>query len=104
MKRAALAAVAALALSISANAQDSQMKCGPRAGLVAELGQKYHEVPIAIGMISQELIMETFASDQGTWTMFLTNKDRVSCVVADGVDWNFDTAAFDAAKKKGPKA
>lgn len=74
-------------------------KCGPRADLVKMLDQKYHEVPISIGMINETMVMETFASVAGTWTMFITNTDNVSCMVADGDNWAFDTSAFDAAKK-----
>ncbi len=81
----------------AANAQET--KCGPRAELVKVLTDKYHEVPVGIGMVNDKLIMETFASPAGTWTMFLTNANRTSCMVADGKDWQFDTSAFDKAKK-----
>ncbi len=94
------AALACLPILVTA-ATAQETKCGPRAGLVKELTDKYHEVPVAIGMVSEKLIMETFASPAGTWTMFLTNSDRVSCMVADGVNWEWDTKAFDGAKKPG---
>lgn len=74
-------------------------KCGPRADLVKMLGEKFHEVPVAIGMVDSHLIMEAFASDAGTWTIFMTNADKISCMISAGDDWQWNTKAFDAAKK-----
>lgn len=93
-----LVAIAFLWMSGVAVAQASP-KCVHRADLVKYLHDKYQEVPIAIGMINEGLIMETFGSPSGTWTIFLTNTENVSCMVADGVNWAFDTRAFDKAKK-----
>jgi hypothetical protein len=89
----------ALAVLSPASAQEGGPKCGPRADLVKVLTDKYHEVPIAIGMVDDKLIMETFASNTGTWTMFFTNAEGTSCMVSAGKDWQFDTSAFDDAKK-----
>jgi putative Ca2+/H+ antiporter (TMEM165/GDT1 family) len=92
-------AIAALCLFTgSANAEVAS-KCGPRADLVKVLTDKYHEIPVAIGMVDDKLIMETFASNTGTWTMFFTNAEGTSCMVSAGKDWQFDTTAFDDAKK-----
>lgn len=85
--------------SSGVKAQQPTAKCGPRADLVKMLGEKYHEAPIAIGMVSDQLLMETFGSPAGTWTMFFTNTAGLSCLVAEGDNWNFDTTAFDNAKK-----
>ncbi len=77
----------------------AETKCGPRADLVKMLGDKYHEVPVAIGMVNSQLVMEAFASDAGTWTIFMTNANKISCMVSAGDDWQWNTKAFDAAKK-----
>lgn len=74
-------------------------KCGPRADMVKVLGDKYHEVPVAVGMVNDQLLMETFASDAGTWTIFMTNAEKISCLFLMGKDWQWNTKAFDAAKK-----
>lgn len=100
----ALACLLAMVVLFATGVQAQERQCGPRADLVKYLAEKFHEVPIAIGMINDQLIMETYSSPAGTWTMFLTDVKNNSCIVADGNDWAFDTSAFDAAKKKGPKA
>ena len=97
---AGLAVLCLVAMGTIAKAQEPPTgKCLPRDDLVKMLGDKYHEVPIAIGMVNEGLIMEAFSSPQGTWTIFLTNTKKVSCMVMDGGEWAFDTSAFDAAKK-----
>ena len=100
MSRALLAGFSLLLLSGVAGAQEPPTgKCLPRADLVKMLGDKYKEVPVAIGMVNEGLIMEAFSSPQGTWTIFLTNTKKVSCMVMDGGEWAYDTSAFDEAKK-----
>jgi hypothetical protein len=103
MKKLCLFMAGALLLAVPASAQDTTT-CMPRADLVKLLKGSLHQAPIAIGMISDKLIMEIFVSDRGEWTEFWTNADLISCVRTVGENWNWDTSAFDAAKKKGPKA
>ena len=92
-----------LLLSVDAHAQDTAPKCGPRAVMVKGLTNSFHEVPVAIGMVGDDQhIMEWYASPAGTWTQLLTNAQKVSCIVAFGKNWEWDTTAFDGAKKKGP--
>jgi hypothetical protein len=92
-------AIAALCLFTgSANAEVAS-KCGPRADLVKVLTDKYHEIPVAIGMVDDRHIMETFSSPEGSWSMFMTNADGLACMIAAGKEWQFDTTAFDDAKK-----
>lgn len=93
-----LLAVSFLALSaITANAQQSQ--CAPHADLVKGLADQYKEIPVARGLINEKLMMEKFASVAGTWTDVVTNEKGLSCITASGESFEFDTAAFDKAKK-----
>ena len=50
--------------------------------MVKVLGERYREVPRAIGLASQSSIIEVFTSKAGTWTILLTKADGASCIVS----------------------
>jgi len=98
---AGLAVLCLVAIGVinQAAAQETIPRCSPRDELVKRLKEKWNEIPIAIGMVNEGLVMEAFGSPSGTWTLFMTDKDKMSCLMLDGTDLTFDTRAFDAAKK-----
>jgi len=79
-------------------AQETDVRCGPRADLV-KLLKSQHQFPVAIGMVSDQMIMETFVSVDGSWTMFFTGTKATSCLIATGNNWAFNTKPLDDAKK-----
>lgn len=80
--------LALCSLAASANAALAEAKCGPRDRIIEVLGQRYKESRQAIGLVSgQKSIVELFVSDQGTWTLSVTNTDGVSCIVSTGDNW-----------------
>lgn len=69
----------------TAQAQDTP--CAERNNVVDTLDTQYKESPRAIGLVSQEAVLEIFVSDSGTWTVVVTDPKGVSCVLAAGQSW-----------------
>lgn len=85
-----LAAAAAFAVvsfqSISPTAAQDR-PCAERNNVVDTLDTQYKESPRAIGLVSQEAVLEIFVSETGTWTVVVTDPQGVSCVLAAGQSW-----------------
>ena len=76
-----------LALTPTAAAQ--QTLCSPRDNVVGQLAKKYSEAPAAIGVTNKGGLMEVWtARDGGTWTIFVTTPQGMSCFVAAGEGWH----------------
>jgi hypothetical protein len=58
--------------------------CAPRSELVAHLAAKFGEVRVSIGVTKKGALIETFASQAGTWTILVTSPTGRSCLVAVG--------------------
>jgi len=81
MKIAALAAIAAC-LPMSAVAQT---QCGPTSGIYEALTNKHGETRAAAGIEPSGLLVELWANPEtGTWTLFYTRPDGLSCAVSSG--------------------
>ena len=61
--------------------------CAERTNVIDTLGTQYKESPRAIGLVSQEAVLEIFVSETGTWTVVVTDPAGVSCVLAAGQSW-----------------
>lgn len=81
---------ALLLVAFDVQAQQSQPACGPRSEVVGTLERKYHEVPVASGMMPTGLLMEILASPEGTWTIIVTHPQGRSCVFSAGDGWSAD--------------
>lgn len=89
MKRYAYAVLAALAACTPtlAPAQEAG-RCGPREMGVETLKQQYREHKVAQGLTEEGLMIEVFASEDGsTFTVFLSLPNGISCVVSTGQGW-----------------
>lgn len=84
---AALATVAGAAAATPAASQQQQMVCGERAHLVRHLGAAYDEAPANLGLAATGNVVEVLTSEQGTWTILVTEPNGVTCVVAAGENW-----------------
>lgn len=83
MKLFIATAIAALATGASA-----QSNCGPRESVVALLADSHRESPRAAGTVNGNIMMEVWASEGGSWTIFITGPDGISCMVAAGHDFS----------------
>ncbi len=75
------AILALLLMTGTAHAQ----ACGPREKVAAKLAKTYGESRRAVGLGSNNTVMEVFASDAtGSWTITATSAEGVMCLIASG--------------------
>lgn len=74
----------------------STPECAPRPDLVELLTERDGESWRFSGTAQNGSVVETFAADNGNWTVLITRPDGISCLLASG-------AAFQAnANEAGP--
>ena len=67
----------------------AQRNCLPHAAAVAKLAQEYRETVVAMGVSTDGRNMfEVFVSQSGTWTLLITDTNKLSCIMAAGVGWS----------------
>jgi hypothetical protein len=75
-----------------AASQDST--CNNRDDVRHVLEQGFAETPVAVGVISEDAIVELFAEAKGaTWTLVVSSADGHACVLAAGTDWQSHSPA-----------
>lgn len=84
MSRVAL--VAAL-LVVSAPVLAQTQNCQPHADMVARLAADYAETRRSIALGANNTVVETFASESGSWTITVTTPGGPTCMVAAGQAW-----------------
>ncbi|MDA7427636.1 hypothetical protein PGB28_04140 [Primorskyibacter aestuariivivens] len=78
----------AAALAPPTTAQQA-LRCMPRDVLTKTLDSKYNETLTGGGLQTEKRLIEVWSSpDTGSFTIFLTRPDGVSCVLATGQNWN----------------
>jgi hypothetical protein len=81
-------ALALLAIALSSGPALAQSACFKRDILVSTLSTKYSEAPTGGGMQNQSQLIEVWTSPKsGSFTIFVTQANGVSCVVATGKHW-----------------
>lgn len=79
----------AAALAPPAPAQAQATTCLPREALIERLAGRYNEQLAGGGLQSPLQLLEVWASyETGSFTVFVTRPDGVSCIVATGQNWN----------------
>jgi hypothetical protein len=95
MKRFMFALIgASFTALLAAPASSAENVCGKRDDIVSRLENGYQEFNSAMGMSTNGGLVELYTSDNGTWTLMLTQPDGVSCLIAAGENWE----SFNAAK------
>ena len=89
MRRYSTATLTALILGsiLIAPAALAQPVCGNHNAVSDNLKNSYSETPVSMGVTTGGGIIEIFASDEGSWTMVITQPNGVSCLIAVGQDW-----------------
>ena len=89
MRRYTTAILTALILGsvLIAPAAVAQPVCGSHNTVSDNLKKSYSEAPVSMGLTTGGGIIEVFASEEGTWTMVITQPNGVSCLIAVGQDW-----------------
>ncbi|GGF71134.1 hypothetical protein GCM10011332_26410 [Terasakiella brassicae] len=65
----------------------AQSLCGERVDIIDALKERYHEVPVSMGLAGNGGVVEIFASNKGSWTIIVTKPTGVACVVSAGEAW-----------------
>lgn len=65
----------------------AQPLCGKRAEFVSQLKTRYAEKPVSVGLASNGVMIEVFASRTGSFTILVTRPEGVSCMVTSGDNW-----------------
>ncbi|MEO1139869.1 MAG: hypothetical protein AAFW87_10475 [Pseudomonadota bacterium] len=74
-------------------AQAQTRQCMPRDALVDRLQSQYGERPSGGGLQSPQQLLEVWSSQtSGSFTVFITQPNGMSCVVATGLNWTSTTA------------
>ncbi len=77
----------ALGILLGAVPADAQLQCAHRSDLVTRLDQGFDQKLTGVGITSNGLLLEVFASKEGSWTALVTRPDGHSCIVSHGTDW-----------------
>ena len=90
VKNLALGIMATMGLmAFPATAQEQV--CGERAVIVKQLETNHGEVRRSGGLQDNMVLVEVFASDQGSWTILYTKPSGISCFMAVGKSWEAET-------------
>jgi len=76
-----------LSLAHVSQAEASPIVCGERAEVIKTLAQSYMEKPSAMGLAAGGGMLEVFSSQNGSWTILITQPTGTSCIVAAGEGW-----------------
>ena len=68
-------------------AQQEQTECANRIVMVEYLKRNYQEIPVAMGLIADDKLLEVFVSTTGSWSILVTSPNGISCGVAYGLSW-----------------
>ena len=94
MPKLAFMIATAGALTLATTAVDAQeppggqVPCSAYTEIARQLGDRYEEAPVSLGLQSNGNLLQVFASRaSGTWTIVSTAPDGFACVVAVGDNW-----------------
>ena len=98
MFRLAFASAVILATVLSQPVAAQQPACTKRGDVVAHLGKKYSEAPVAMGLANNGGVIEVLSSKTGeSWTIIITMPNGTACMIAAGENWEAipKVASFD---------
>lgn len=65
-----------------------QPACHPYKEIARQLGSRYAEAPVSLGLQSNGNLLQVFASAaSGSWTIVSTAPDGLACILAAGESW-----------------
>ena len=72
---------------LAAPASSAENICGKRDEIVSRLESGYQEYNSAMGMSTNGGLVELYTSENGTWTLMLSQPNGASCLIAAGENW-----------------
>ncbi len=83
-----IAAVLGASLLAGSASSQQQGPCDSRDRVIALLGERYDEAPIALGVTHSGGLVEVLTDTTGwTWTIIVTSPEGLSCMVLSGEGW-----------------
>ena len=80
--------IAASALFVSASSAKSEQLCAPRDRALIQLEKQFEEQVFGRGLAANgKQMIELLVSKSGSWTMLVSNTNGLSCIMANGEDW-----------------
>ena len=93
---------AAVALALIATPATAAPDCAPRSEMVKRLFIAYGETLRGQGLDRRGELIEWFANEQkGTWTLFGSTPEGISCFVSAGENWEQMAVALPPMGKEG---
>lgn len=92
--RLTLAAIGLIAASAAASPFASAMAgaapalCTGHEQMSRALKEKFGETRQVVGLVGGSGLMEIYVSPAGTWTMVMTDPQKLSCILAAGHSWD----------------
>jgi hypothetical protein len=68
--------------------------CAPRDAILEKLTNQFKETRRSFGLQGAAAVFEIYASEQGTWTMIVTQATGMTCVLAAGDAWSEEKSAL----------
>ena len=75
-------------IGLQANPASAEERvCGERTKMMTQLGERFAESPVAMGLTSAGAVLEVLTSTTGSWTFLVTYPTGQTCMVASGKSW-----------------
>ena len=87
MRRLVLVLMVVLLAAVWTAPAAAQQLCGTRTEIVTRLNKAFSELPSGMGVTSNGLVFEIFASPTGTWTALISYPNGWSCINSVGEGW-----------------
>lgn len=65
----------------------AQSLCADRSSIVDQLARDHREEPTALGLTPNGRVLEVLTSDDGTWTIIVSDPHGRTCLLAAGEAW-----------------
>ena len=83
-----IASVTFIGTTFGSGSAQAQRFCGPHEKIVKQLESGYQEARRGYGLAVNGTLVELFVSEEkGTWTFMYTRPDGITCLMANGGDW-----------------
>ncbi len=88
MKKLVLSSLTCICFALLAGGPVSAaQQCASHEKMVKLLSKRFSEIPKAIGLVGKKRVMEVYVSEEGTWTILVTNSGGQTCILAAGNNW-----------------
>ena len=85
----AIAVTALTTVVLASRPADAQQRCLLHEAAQEQLSERFHEDVAGRGLASNgKSMVELYTSEEGSWTLVVTDVEGRSCIVGKGVSWS----------------